>query len=93
MLDRIKRTFKFYKLLTYGAWSWWIPIPSQDRDYAGEHTILADKESYGKTGWRLKIRKLKVAWYLAGEYILNNDGLYRILGKRNGELVLYKKSL
>ena len=91
-IKKIKRVINFYRLLTYGGWSWWLPIPSQDRYYAGEHTVLADRESENKKGLAFKIAKVKVAWYLAKNYVLNNDGLYQILEEKKDGEILYKVS-
>ena len=91
-IKKIKRAIKFYQLLRYGAWSWWLPLPSQDKDYAEEHTILADEKSRNKKGLAFKIAKIQTAWYLAKNYILNNDGLYQILEEKKDGLKLYKVS-
>jgi len=91
-IKKIKRAINFYRLLTYGGWSWWLPLPSQDKNYAGEHTILADRESRNKKGLAFKIAKIQTAWYLAKNYILNNDGLYQILEEKKDGLTLYKVS-
>ncbi len=93
VIKRIKRTIQFYKLLSYGAWSWWLPIPSTDKDYAGEHAILCDKETYGKKGLQFKIAKIKAAWLYAQNHLLNNDGLYCILSEDKNNLMLYKVSI
>jgi len=89
---KIKRFIDFYRLLKYGGWSWWLPLPSQDRYYAGEHSIITDRESINKKGLAFKIAKVKIAWYLAKNYILNNDGLYQILEEKKDGLTLYKVS-
>ncbi len=92
LIRRIKRFFKFFKLVNYGGWSWWIPIPSKDRFYAGSHCVLCDRETYNKKGIKFLIKKIEAAWYLAKNYILNDDGLYEILKETNDEEILYKVS-
>jgi len=92
LIRRIKRFFKFFKLVNYGGWNWRIPVQNKDRFYVGSVCVLWNREIYNKKGIKFLIKKIEAAWYLAKNYILNDDGLYEILKETNDEERLYKVS-